>query len=166
MPGTLADVRHPFLYEINTWPWLWEIGAREGVPVDLGSVPDRYWDELAALGFDAVWLMGVWRRSPAGVALALANPGLVASFGNALPDWQPADVVGSPYCIRDYVVDDHLGGPEGLAKARLALATRGVGLVLDFVPNHVAPDHPWTTTKPELFVAGTDELLSTSRRRS
>jgi hypothetical protein len=131
----------------------------EGVPVNLGSVPDRCWDELAALGCDAVWLMGVWRRSPAGVALALANPELVASFGDALPDWEPADVVGSPYCVRDYVVDDHLGGPEGLAKARRALAARGLGLVLDFVPNHVAPDHPWTTARPELFVPGTEERL-------
>ena len=23
------------------------------------------------------------------------------------------------------------------------------------MPNHVAPDHPWTTERPELFVAGT-----------
>ena len=30
-------------------------------------------------------------------------------------------------------------------------------MILDFVPNHVAPDHPWTTDRPELFVAGTDE---------
>src|SRR4051794_37653409 len=156
MPTTLADARHPFLYEINTWPWLRAISAREGVPVDLGSVPDGQWDELAALGCDAVWLMGVWRRSPAGVALALANPGLVASFSDALPDWQPADVVGSPYCVRDYVVDDHLGGPEGLAAARAALAERGVGLLLDFVPNHVAPDHPWTTAHPDRFIHDPD----------
>jgi glycosidase len=28
-------------------------------------------------------------------------------------------------------------------------------LILDFVPNHVAPDHPWTTGTPKLFVQGT-----------
>ena len=42
----------------------------------------------------------------------------------------------------------------GLASAREALAARGLGLILDFVPNHVAPDHQWTTTSPELFVLG------------
>jgi glycosidase len=119
-------------------------------------VPREEWDAIAALGFDAVWLMGVWERSPAGIAIALRNDGLVESFRRALPDFTEADVVGSPYCIRDYTVADHLGGAEGLASAREALARRGVQLILDFVPNHVAPDHPWTATHPEYFVEGSE----------
>ena len=156
---TWESVPHPFIYEINTWPWLASISAQEGRTIDLGSVPAAYWDEIAGLGFDAVWLMGVWQRSPAGIQIALANDDLRDSFQAALSDWRDADVVGSPYCIRDYVVDDHLGGPAGLAVAREALAARGLRLILDFVPNHVAPDHPWTTERPELFVAGTDADL-------
>jgi len=62
--------------------------------------------------------------------------------------------VGSPYCVRRYEVDENLGGRAGLAAARRALARRDVGLVLDFVPNHVAPDHPWVADHPEYFVAG------------
>ena len=149
-----GSIAHPLVYEVNTWPWLARLGATAGRPVNLGSVPDAVWDDLAGLGIDAVWLMGVWQRSPTGIAIALATPDLVASFRAALPDYTEADVVGSPYCIRRYVVDDHLGGPAGLAAAREALAARGVGLVLDFVPNHVAPDHPWARQRPELFVAG------------
>ena len=161
MTTRLTQSAHPVIYEINTWPWLHELGERYGRDIDLGTVPEEVWDELAALRIDAVWLMGVWRRSPAGIAIALANPDLTASFTEALPDWTTDDVVGSPYCVREYVVDDRLGGPAGLATARAALAARGIGLILDFVPNHVAPDHPWTTQRPELFVTGTDDDLRT-----
>ncbi|MET0475777.1 MAG: alpha-amylase family glycosyl hydrolase [Mycobacterium sp.] len=154
-PVRWARARHPFIYEINTWPWLTDLGRQAGVPMDLSTVPDEEWDAIAEWGFDAVWLMGVWERSPAGVAVALANGDLVAAFTAALPDWAPDDVVGSPYCVRNYVVDSHLGGRAGLAAARSALADRGMALILDFVPNHVAPDHPWTSAHPEYFVAGT-----------
>src|SRR5205823_1983120 len=75
-------------------------------------------------------------------------------FRRALPDFCPEDNVGSPYCVRRYVVDGHLGGPEGLSVARRELSTRGVKLILDFVPNHVAPDHPWVEVHPEYFIRG------------
>ena len=94
------------------------ISRTEGRAIDLGTVPDRYWDEIADLGFDGVWLMGVWQRSPAGIRIALTNDDLRVSFDAALPDWQPYDVVGSPYCVRGYVVDDHFGGRSALAGAR------------------------------------------------
>ena len=149
----------PFIYEINTWVWLDELSRRDGSEIQLGNVPAGEWDAIRQLGFDAVWLMGVWERSPAGIAIALANTGLTDSFRRALPDMVSEDVVGSPYCIRRYEVDSHLGGAAGLAAARAALAERGLELILDFVPNHVAPDHPWTGAHPEYFVLGSEEDL-------
>ena len=80
--------------------------------IDLASVPSCEWDAIAAYGFNAVWLMGVWERSPAGIAIANRNPGLLADFRRALPDFRPEDNVGSAYSIRRYVVDQHLGGPK------------------------------------------------------
>jgi Alpha amylase, catalytic domain len=152
-------VEHPFIYELNTWVWLAELGRRSGGKIGLGEVPGERWDAIAALGFDAVWLMGVWERSPAGVEIALENDGLVESFKRALPDCVAADVVGSPYCIRGYQVATELGGREGLASARSELERRGLKLILDFVPNHVAPDHAWTTVHPEYFVWGSEQDL-------
>ena len=148
---------HPVIYEINTWVWLGELTRKHGRPVGLSTVPPEEWDAVASFGADAIWLMGVWERSPAGTAIANRNEGLVGDFRLALPDFVPEDNVGSPYCLRRYEVDGHLGGREGLAAAREELARRGLKLVLDFVPNHVAPDHPWVTDHPEYFVRGSAE---------
>ncbi len=150
---------HPVIYEINTWVWLAELSRKYQGPVNLATVPEQEWDAMAAYGFDAVWFMGVWERSPAGIEIARRNKGLQEDFRRALPDFSAEDNVGSPYCVRRYVVDQHLGGPAGLAAAREMLAQRGLRLILDFVPNHVAPDHPWASTHPEYFIQGDEADL-------
>jgi hypothetical protein len=149
--------KHPVIYEINTWVWLNELSRKYNRTVTLSSVPSEEWDYLSFFAFDAVWFMGVWERSPTGMAVANQNQGLIEDFRRALPDFRPEDNVGSPYCVRNYVVDCHLGGPEGLAAARKELAGRGLKLILDFVPNHVAPDHPWVSRHPEYFIQGSAE---------
>jgi hypothetical protein len=146
--------RYPTSYEINTWVWLFELSNKCGKKINLSSVPSAEWDVIAAYGFDAVWLMGVWERSPLGISIANDNKNLQDDFRRALPDFRPDDIIGSPYCVRRYAVDQHLGGPEGLAIARGELSKRGMKLILDFVPNHVAPDHPWITEHPEYFIRG------------
>jgi hypothetical protein len=145
------------IHEVFTWPWLRELSARDGKRVTLGSVPDADWDALQLPGVTAVWLMGVWKRSEVGRAVALDEPSFRSATEAALPDATEADVVGSAYCIRGYEVDRALGGKRGLTAARKALAKRGLRLLLDFVPNHVAPDHPWVEAHPEFFVHGSDE---------
>lgn len=146
--------KYPVIYEINTRVWLGELSQKYQRPVTLAAVPKQEWDAIAALGFDAVWFMGVWQRSPAGIEISMRNPGLLEDFRRALPDFSAEDNVGSPYCVRGYVVDEQLGGAEGLAAARSMLAKRGMRLILDLVPNHVAPDHPWVIEHPEYFVQG------------
>ena len=150
------------IYEINTLVWLGELSGRHGRRVTLGDVPGEVWDEVARPGVDTVWLMGVWERSPAGLGIALRDESLRASFRQALPDLTDADIAGSAYCVRNYAVDETLGGPAGLAEARAQLAARGVRLILDYVPNHVAPDHPWLTEHPDRLIRGTREDLSRS----
>jgi hypothetical protein len=146
--------RYPAFYEINTWVWLFELSEKTGRSVELESVPSLVWDRIACHGFDAVWLMGVWQRSPASIAIANRNDNLLDEFERALMDFQPQDDIGSAYSVRGYVVDQRLGGPEGLAVARHELAKRGIRLILDLVPNHVALDHAWVTEHPEYFIQG------------
>ena len=52
------------IYEIDTWVWLDELSRRDTRLIQLGNVPTKDWDHLGSLGVDAVWLMGVWERSP------------------------------------------------------------------------------------------------------
>ena len=138
----------PVIYELNTAAWLHDVGGT------LADVPAHEWDRVTADGIDAVWLMGVWERSAEGVRLALESPAHLAEFQATLPDFTPDDVIGSAYCIAGYTPDSRFGGAPGLAAARSALAERGARLIVDFVPNHVAPDHPWLTEHPDYFVRG------------
>lgn len=149
----------PLIYEINAQVWLEELRQRHGADLDLGTIPGESWDAIAELGVDAVWLMGVWQRSPAGRAVAMQNAALMAEFQEVLPDLEEDDILGSAYCVRRYVADEGLGGPQALARARRELTRRNMRLVLDYVPNHVAPDHPWCVEHPEYFIQGTAEDL-------
>jgi glycosidase len=151
--------KNPLIYEINTWAWLHELSVQHRRMITLANIPEEAWDNIGSFGFDAVWFMGVWERSPAGIDIANKNAGLLASFRQALPDYRDEDNVGSPYCVRRYEVDPRLGGREGLATARQELARRGMMLILDFVPNHMAPDHPWVIEHPEYFIQGNKEDL-------
>ena len=79
--------KHPVIYEINTWVWLRELGLKYKKSVDLSTVPEQEWDAIAAHGFDAIWFMGVWERSPAGIKISMRNQGLLEDFRRALPDF-------------------------------------------------------------------------------
>src|SRR5262245_33624219 len=57
----------------------------------------------------------------------------------------PTAVEGSThgYDVTDpTTVSSALGGPEGLARLSAAARARGMGLVIDIVPNHVGVDKP------------------------
>ncbi len=164
--ATVARRRNnPVIYEINTWVWLKDLTQRYDRPVTLGTVPEKEWDALQSMGVDIVWFMGVWERSPAGTQLARDDEALRGAYREALPDFSPEnDVVGSPYSVRRYAVDECVGGSAGLAAARQALAERSIRLLLDFVPNHLAPDHVWVYEHPEYFIQANGTELATMPR--
>ena len=147
---------HPHLYQVNTWAWLEEMSAAAGRRLALRDVPDAEWDRLAALGFDLVYLLGVWRRSLAGRRHFRTDAASFRHFDRAAPGWTLASVVGSPFSIHEYAPDPRIGDWAALDAVRAKLHARGMRLILDFVPNHVGPDHPWIASHPEYFVRGTE----------
>ena len=148
----------PRVYEINTRVWLAELSRQHGRVLTLDAVPDTELSALAALGFDAVWLMGVWTSGAAPTAEA-RRPDLMTEWRRALPDAQAEDVVASPYAISAYEVSETLGGDAALRGLRERLAGHGLRLLLDFVPNHTACDHPLVLAQPNVYVRGTEDDL-------
>jgi hypothetical protein len=148
---------NPHLLEISAWPWLERLSRGAGRVVTLGDVPAGEWDRIAGEGFEFLFLMGVWRRSAIGREIARTLESLRAEYDRVLPGWTNADVAGSPYCIQAYEPDDRMGGWAGLDAARRELKARGVGLILDFVPNHTGFDHPWIAAHPQRYVLGTSD---------
>lgn len=143
-----------FIYEINTAVWLTELSHHYGQPITLDTIPDEALDAIARPGIDYIWLMGIWQRSAYGLEIALKWK---HEYQPALPDLTDKDIIGSAYAIGDYRVADAFGGREALAHLRQRLRQRGLKLILDFVPNHVAADHPWLETHPEYIVQGSSE---------
>ncbi len=147
------------LYEINTEVWLREMSDLAGHRITLADIPDAFLDRLERMNFDSLWLLGVWQKGELGRQVALENLALQREYKAALPDFSEADVCGSPFAVQGYSVQAEFGGDEALQHLRQRLRERGMRLLLDFVPNHTAIDHPWVYEHPEYYVNGTEEDL-------
>ena len=155
----LRAVPNPLVYEINTWPWLEPRSAASNAGRSI-SAPCRNteWDRIADLGFDAVWLMGVWRAQPGrnGDRTAQARAGRRLHSAPCRTGAPAMSSVRRTACTTMWSMITSVDRPGSPPPARRS-PSAGMRLIIDFVPNHVAPDHPWTTSRPELFVTGTDD---------
>src|SRR5574337_697729 len=152
--------RYPSLYQVNTRVWLRELSGALGREATLDDLPDAALDHLARLGFDWVWFLGVWQTGAAGREVSRNNPEWRREFQALLPDLDDADICGSCFAITGYTVHAGLGGNAALDRLRTRLHARGLRLLLDFIPNHTALDHPWFQEHPEYYVPGTESDLA------
>jgi hypothetical protein len=152
--------QYPSLYQINTRVWLTEMSGVLGRPATLDDIPDIELDRLATMGFDWIWLLSVWQTGTAAKRISRTNPEWRREFQETLPDLREQDIGGSGFAITGYTVHTQLGGDAALARLRERLRKRGLRLMLDFVPNHVALDHPWIEDHPDYFVAGSEQDLA------
>lgn len=106
--------------------------------------------------------MSVWQTGLAAQAISRASPEWRHEFAATLPDLTDEDIGGSGFAIQSYTVHRALGGAAALVRLRQRLRNRGLKLLLDFVPNHMAPDHPWVAEHPDYFVYGSESDLAQS----
>jgi len=125
---------------------LYEINTRAHYR-NFDEISDSELAELSRLGFDAVWLMGVWQ---------------ISDGARKISKITSADFEGSPYAVPVYEVNRELGGKAQFA--RLVKRARAVGLsvIVDFVSNHMALDSPWISRRPDWFVRSDPKVRNQS----
>jgi len=87
-------------------------------------------DRIQWSGADVVWLMPI---HPIGIANRKGS-------------------LGSPYAARDYrAINPAFGTADDFRALVQAVHARGMKLILDWVPDHTAPDHPWVREHPDYY---------------
>lgn len=115
------------IYEINT-----RVHCQS-----FNDIKDAELIELAQLGFDAVWLMGVWE---------------ISEGARKVSKIISEDYDGSPYAIPVYEFNTALGGEVQFASFARRAREAGLAVIVDFVSNHMALDSPWIIDHPEFFI--------------
>ena len=134
----------------NTYVWLDQLARRYGRDVRrLDQIPDEALADLARRGVNALWLIGLWERSPASRTIKQLRG--------------QADAVASAYALYDYVIAGDLGGEEAYEHLRESAARHGLRLASDMVPNHVGIDGRWVVEHPSWFVQVAEPPFPTYR---
>ncbi|HAV42702.1 TPA: alpha-amylase, partial [bacterium] len=123
----------------NIYVWLYQLSKRYDRKISrLNEIPDEELDILASWGFTALWLIGLWERSPASQKIKqwTGNP----------------EAISSAYSLYDYTIAEDLGGEEALRNLRDRAAQRGIRLASDMVPNHTGIYSRWIIEHPDWFL--------------
>ncbi len=120
--------------------WLHQLSEDTGRDIRrLDEIPNAALDEIADRGFNGLWLVGLWQRSPASrrIKRLAGNP----------------EAEASAYALSDYQIAEDLGGDEALDDLKRRAGERGIRLACDVVPNHMGLDSPWVVEHPEWFLS-------------
>ena len=111
---------------VNDWV-IYEVNLRAfSAEGNIAGVEARL-DSIKSLGVNVIWLMPIF---PIGIEKG----------------------INSPYSIRDYqAVASEYGDIEDLRSLVDAAHHRDMAVILDFIANHTAWDHPWIAEHPEWY---------------
>ncbi len=121
---------------------IYEVNVRQFTPEGTFVALERHLPRLDSLGADILWIMPI---QPIG---KLHRKGSLGSY----------------YSIADYTAINREHGSAADFKALVDAAhARGMRVILDWVPNHTAFDHPWITQHPDWYVHRADGSISNAR---
>jgi len=123
----------------NVYVWLVQLSHKYQQEIrTLHDIPDEELDWLADSGFTALWLIGIWERSPASKRIKhlCGNP----------------DAEASAYSLFDYRITGDLGGENAMHRLKERCANRGIRMACDMVPNHTGIDSQWIREHPDWYV--------------
>ncbi len=119
--------------------WLHQLSKKYNKVIKrLDEIPDEELELLKNWGFNAIWLIGIWERSP-------ASRKIKHIMGNI-------DAHSSAYSLYDYVVSEELGGDEAFFNLKERAFQKGIRLGSDMVPNHTGIFSKWTQEHPDWFI--------------
>lgn len=123
----------------NIYVWLFQLSKKYNREIKkLDQIPDEELNFFATSGFNALWLIGIWERSPASRKIKQLS-------GNP-------EALASAYSIYDYVIAQDLGGEEAFQNLNERCWSRGIRLACDIVPNHMGIYSKWIIEHPDYFI--------------
>ncbi|GAM27980.1 hypothetical protein SAMD00019534_111560 [Acytostelium subglobosum LB1] len=141
------------LYEVSVRPWFLTLSQKYKKTIDrINEIPMEEFQHIKNMGFDMVWLMGVWSLGKYAVQYETTAEHLKQEFSHVLPGYTKDDVIGYPYAITKYEVNPQVGTLQDLQHLKKSLNNMGLHLMLDFVPNHTAVDSPLVNSNPDHYV--------------
>ncbi len=124
----------------NTYVWLGQLSNKYNKDINhLNEIPDEELQRLQSLGITGLWLIGIWKRSP-------ASRRIKELYGRT-------HLIASAYSILDYEVSEKLGGEQALTKLQTQAMDFGIRLACDMVPNHTGIDSDWVTEHPDWYIS-------------
>lgn len=123
----------------STLVWLDQLSKKYHRDIHtLDQIPDEELDYLRDSGFTALWLIGLWERSPASKRIKnlCGNP----------------DAESSAYSLKGYNISQRIGGWDALNNLKYRCSARGIRLASDMVPNHTGLDSDWLYSHSNYFV--------------
>jgi len=110
---------------------IYEVNVRQYTPEGTFNAFAKHLDRLKAMGVQTLWFMPI----------------------NPISKLDRKGTLGSYYAVADYVaVNPEFGTMADWKNLVKAIHSKGMKVIIDWVPNHTGSDHKWLTTHPDFFV--------------